>query len=114
VDLIDEQDGALGRLIAREAQDVADLGHIGEHRIDTHKAAAGLCSNDFSERSFATARRTAKNQAAEVVRLNQAWQQAVRTYDMLLPDQLIQSARAHAHCKRARRRRRRAGVSTRK
>lgn len=101
VDLVDEEDGALGGFVASKAQDVAHLGDIGEHGIDTHEFALGLGSDDFGQRSLAATGRAVKDEAAEVIRLNEAREEAACADDVILANYFLQTTRTHAHSQRA-------------
>ena len=97
VDFVDEKDGLRVLLIAREPKDVAHLGHIGEHGVDPYKFALSLGRNDLRERSFTTTGRAIENEAAKVVRLNEARKKASLAQNMILPDHFFEATRTHTH-----------------
>ncbi len=98
MELIDEEDCAPpGRLQLdpRFREQVAHLLDSGRRRVHLAKAAPGLIRNNVRQCRFARAGRAVKNHGAEPIGLQQSAQQLARPEEMLLADELVQSARPH-------------------
>ena len=100
MDFIDKENCAFGGFVAGEAQDVSHLSNIGEHGVDPDEFTLSLGGYNFSQRSFPTSRWAIENKTSEIVRLNQARQQAALTHDVVLSDNFVEPAWAHTHSQR--------------
>ncbi len=99
VDLVDEEDGALAELAAallRGGDGGADVGHAGQHGVDGDEMRPRGVGDDARQGGLAGARRAVEDDRAELVGLDGAAQQPARADDVLLADELVQGARAHA------------------
>jgi hypothetical protein len=104
MDLIYQQDGALPVVLAPFlcfADHPPDVGHAGHHRIQRLEVRARAVGDDARQGGLARPRRPPEDdRAKQPVGFNRAAQQLSRPDDVLLTDELIQRARAHAGSQR--------------
>ncbi len=72
-----------------------DIGHAGQHGVQSLKVTAGRVGNDGRQRGLAGAGRPVKDDRRELVGLDGPPQQAARPDDVLLADELVQGLGAH-------------------
>src|SRR5262249_31600048 len=99
MDLVDEEDGFFGELIAplgRLGHDVADVLDPGPDRRDLPKARAHAASQKACQRGLPGAGWAPQNQRRQGALAQGALEQAARAQEMALPDELLERARTHA------------------
>ena len=78
----------------------ADVGDAGEHGVDGDEVGAGGVGDDARQGGLAGAGRAVEDDRAELVGLDGAAQEPPGPDDVLLADELVEGARAHARGQR--------------
>jgi hypothetical protein len=104
VNFVDEDDGARAVLAGAVgiAHDLLDFLDAGEHSGKLDKIGFGNARNNFGESGLAGARRAPENHRGGVVALDLHAQRFRGSDQVLLSDEFIECARAHAVGQRAR------------
>ena len=100
VDLVDEEDGLLlveAAALEGFVDDITQLGFAGQHGGEGLEVGLGLVGDDHGEGGLAGAGRPPEEDGGEeAVGLDGAAEQLAGAEDVLLPDELVEGARAHA------------------
>ena len=99
VNLIDEQDGGLPRIlqaIGRQRQDPSHFRHVRFNAAQPFEFIPRAGGNDLSEGSFARAWGAVEDERLDPVSLYGPAQELARTQDVRLAHKVIEAARAHA------------------
>ena len=111
MDLVDEEDGALSRplTLAGALNDLPELGHTAEHRIQALKAVGGAQRDDMGQGRFARAGRAPQDHRGQTIGVDGSRQRPVGTEQMILTGHVSeelgpQAIRQGPHARGARRR----------
>jgi hypothetical protein len=99
VDLVDEQDrprAVEGEPLLGRGDRGPDLGHAGHDCREAVELGADLGRQKAGQAGLARARRTPQEQRREVAARHAPAQRAALTHEVLLPDELLERAWAHA------------------
>ena len=98
VNFVDEDDGARAVLAGAIgiAHDLLDFLDAREHGGELDEVGFGHAGDDFGERRLARARRSPEDHRRGIVALDLHAQRFARADELLLPDEFIECARAHA------------------
>ena len=103
VDLVDEEDGPLPLPFPADAgvrDELAQLGDAGRDCGEGREVGVAALGDEARQRRLAAARRSPEDQRGDVVGVDRTPQRALRSDEVLLPDELVEGARTHARCER--------------